>query len=147
MIRAVGRGIFPPIPDTGNTRSMVHIDDLVQALMLSMEKDEANGRVFIVTDGNTYSTRQIYEWICQALGREVPSWRIPAGLLRSVARVGDGIGVFTGRKFVFDTRTYDKLLGSANYDSARIRELLGYRPHWDLKRALPSMVSEIGSDV
>ncbi|UCG51217.1 MAG: NAD-dependent epimerase/dehydratase family protein [Candidatus Latescibacterota bacterium] len=143
MIRAVARGMFPPPPDTGNVRSMVHVDDVVQALMLSVEKEEANGRVFIVTDGNGYSTRQIYEWICQALGRNVPSWRIPAALLRTVAKVGDGIGLFTGRKFVFDTRTYDKLLGSAHFDSTRIRDSLGYRPQWDLERALPSMVSEI----
>ncbi len=140
MIRAVAKGVFPPVPDTGNARSMVHVEDVAQALVLSAEKDEANGRVFIVTDGRTYSTRQIYEWICQALGRPIPSWRIPAGVLRAMAKSGDGIGAFTGRRFVFDSNTYDRLLGSAHYDSARIRETLGFQPRWDLERALPAMV-------
>ncbi|UCH83825.1 MAG: NAD-dependent epimerase/dehydratase family protein [Candidatus Latescibacterota bacterium] len=147
MIRAVAKGVFPPVPDTGNVRSMVHVEDVVQALMLSAEKEDANGRVFIVTDGHSYSTRQIYEWICEALGRRVPAWRVPAGGLRFLARVGDGIGSFTGRNFVFNSATYDRLLGSAHYDSARIRDTLGYSPRWNLRTALPDMVRHVRCSV
>jgi UDP-glucose 4-epimerase len=147
MIRAVAKGIFPPVPDTGNVRSMVHVEDVTQALLLSAEKDEANGRVFIVTDGRRYTTRDIYELICKALGRRVPPWRIPAVGLRVLARIGDGIGTLTGRNFVFDSKTYDRLLGSAYYDSKRICATLGFHPRWDLEKALPEMVRHVLSDV
>jgi nucleoside-diphosphate-sugar epimerase len=122
---------------------MVHVEDVAQALMLSADKEEANGRVFIVTDGQSYTTRQIYEWICEALGRQIPSWRIPAGGLRAMARIGDGIGALTGRNFVFDSKTYDRLLGSSHYDSTRIRDTLGYAPRWDLPKALPGMIETV----
>ena len=51
MIAAIDRGRFPPLPETGNRRSMVHVDDVVQALLLATEKSEACNQTYIVTDG------------------------------------------------------------------------------------------------
>lgn len=140
MIRAMARGVFPPIPDTKNVRSMVHIDDLVEALILSAEKEEANGRVFIVTDGNTYSTRQIYEWVCETMGRKAPQWSVPPFLFYAAAKLGDVLGGLTGGPVVFNSSTAERLLGSARYDSTLIERTLGFKPGWDLKTALPEMV-------
>ena len=140
MIGAVSRGMFPPVPSVGNARSMVHVEDLARALILASEKDESNRRVYLVSDGLEYSTREMYEWICEELGREVPSWSIPLPVLRVFARVGDGIGWASRRPFVFNSLTMDRLLGSARYDSTRIQTELGFQPEWNLKRALPGMV-------
>ena len=140
MIRAMARGVFPPIPDTKNVRSMVHIDDLVEALILSAEKEEANGRVFIVTDGKTYSTRQIYEWVCETMGRKVPRWSVSPFLFYAAAKLGDALGGVTGKPIVFNSGTVERLLGSARYDSTLIERTLGFKPGWDLRTALPEMV-------
>jgi nucleoside-diphosphate-sugar epimerase len=143
MIRAVSKGYFPPIPDTHNERSMVHVEDLAHALVLSAEKDEANRRVFIVTDGLTYSTRQMYEWVCRALGRNVPSWSIPLAVFRAAAKVGDGLGRLAGRSLGINSVMLERLFGSAHYDSTRLHQTLGYRPRWSLENALPAMVRSI----
>lgn len=140
MIGAVSRGKFPPVPSVGNARSMVHVEDLARALILASEKEEANGRVYLVSDGLEYSTRQMYEWICEELGRAVPSWSIPLPVLRLMARVGDGIGWASRRPFIFNSVMLDRLLGSARYDSKRIQTELDFQPEWNLKRALPGMV-------
>jgi nucleoside-diphosphate-sugar epimerase len=119
---------------------MVHVDDVAEALVLAADKAAANGRVFIVTDGEEYSTRQISEWIYGALGRRAPSWSVPLSVLRAAARVGDGVGRVTGRPFVFDSPAFEKLLGSACYDCSLIRDELGYRPRRSLRDALPEIV-------
>ena len=41
-------------------RSMIHVDDVVNAIHLVMTKVEAHNETFIVTDNNAYSTRMIY---------------------------------------------------------------------------------------
>ena len=143
MIRSVERGFFPPIPQTHNRRSMVHVEDLVQALMLAARKPAANGRVFIVSDGRDYSTRDLYEWICYALCRRVPPWTVPERSLRMLARLGDGFGKVLGRPFPFDSASFEKLLGSACYDSTLIREALGYHATRSLKDEIPEMVESI----
>jgi nucleoside-diphosphate-sugar epimerase len=140
MIRAVALGRFPQFPDTGNKRSMVDVRDVVQAALLAATNPVAAGKVYIITDGQTYSTRQIYEWICVALQRSVPRREIPLTLLRLAARIGDMIGRLSGRRFVLDTEALGKLLGSAWYSSEKICRELNYRPTHTLKSSLPEMV-------
>jgi len=141
MIGAVARRRFPPLPEFGNSRSMVHVDDVIQAATLAAGSPRAAGRNYILTDGRAYSTRQIYEWICEALGRPVPRWRVPGEFLRAVALGGDIIGRVTGRRFFLDTDSLRKLSDSALYSSARIEKELGFSPRWDLRSALPEMVA------
>lgn len=143
MIQAVARGRFPPLPETGNRRSMVDVRDVVQAVLLAAMNPAAAGEVYIVTDGQTYSTRQIYEWICEALQVSVPRWTIPLPVLRIAAHFGDIIGRIKGLRFIFDTSALDKLISSAWYSSEKISRELNYRPAYTLKDSLPEMVTEL----
>jgi nucleoside-diphosphate-sugar epimerase len=144
MIEAVARGRFPPLPEVGNRRSMVYVDDMVSATCLSVEKRNAAGKVYIVTDGKAYSTRQIYEWICEARDKSVPKWVISTWVLEGLAKVGDGIGRLFGRRFMFDSNALDKLISSACYSSEKIQRELGFRPAWDLRTALLEIVTSLG---
>lgn len=142
MIAAVDRGRFPPLPETGNRRSMVHVDDVIQALQLAMGNPDACGQTYIVTDGQTYSTHQIYLSIHEALGRAIPRWTIPVVALRAAARLGDVIGGIRGRSFGFDSTVLGKLTGSAWYSCRKIEAELGYRPTRTLTDGLREMVNQ-----
>ena len=144
MIEAVAKGRFPPLPEVGNKRSMVHVEDVVQAALLAAEKPAAVGQTYIVTDGQACSTRQMYEWICEALGKPVPSWTIPGGVMRVLAKVGDSIAAVRGRRFLFDSDALDKLVSSACYSSEKIQRELGFRSACDLRSALPEIVNCLG---
>jgi len=140
MIQSVQTNRFPPLPEFGNKRSMVHVDDVVRAAMLASEKPEAVGQIYIVTDGLDYSSRQIYELICQALAKPVPSWHVPCPFFKVLARVGDGIGFMAGKRFIFDSDVLSQLAGSACYCSKKIARELGFIPKHQLKSALPDMI-------
>jgi len=142
MIAAIDRGRFPPLPETGNKRSMVHVDDVIQALLLAAENPAAHGQTYMVTDGRVYSTHQIYVAIHQALGRPAPRWTIPVGLLRVAARIGDVIGKIRGRGLIFDSDILNKLTGSAWYSNRKIETEFGYRPTRFLEDGLREMVDE-----
>jgi len=115
MRRGIEQGWFPPIPETENRRSMIHVDDLVRALLLTAENKRANGEIFIVTDGVPHSSREIYEAICQSVGKTVPQWSVPKI-------------VFEGLSLLSPRIRYkvDKLLGDEFYSSAKL-EGLGFR--------------------
>jgi len=142
MIKAIDRGQFPPLPEAHNKRSMVHVDDVIQALRLAAENPAANRQVYLVTDGQTYSTRQMYDMIRAALRKPAVCWSVPLGLLRLAAGVGDAIGSVQGRPFFFNSMMLDKLLGSAWYSSEKIERDLGFKPTQTLETALPAMVEE-----
>ena len=141
MIRAVRDGWFPPLPELGNGRSMVHRDDLVEAALLCALDPRAIGRAYVVTDGTPYSTRQIYECILEALGRKPPNWTLPTAVLRTGARLGDALGRVRGRRFPFDSEMLEKLVGSARYDGEAICRELGFVPKRDLRGSMAEMVA------
>lgn len=143
MAGAIRRGLFPPLPECGNRRSMVYVDDLVAAALLAAEKPEAAGQIYIVTDRQAYSTRQIYDEIRLALGKPAIGWSIPMPLLKVVARFGDLFAKFVGRRFPLDSDTLEKLTGSAWYSSAKIGRDLGFQPKHSLREVLPNIIHNL----
>ena len=139
MIQAVKLGRFPPIPDFGDRRSLVHCDDAIQALLLAAVKPEANGKIYTVTDTRTYSSREIYQLICQSLNKPIPSWNVPLWLLKLAARMGDLLQGLIGRPAPINTEKLLKLSSSAWFDGCDIQRELGYEPVYDLESWLASL--------
>ncbi len=143
MLQAVTARRFPPLPEFGNQRSMVHVKDVARAAILAAESPNANVQTYIVTDGRPYSTRELYALMCLALGRRRPRVCIPRKLLQSMARFGDIIGRLRGRRFIFDSYSLEKLSSSAWYSSKKIENELGFRSEYDLEKALPEMIAAL----
>lgn len=145
MVKAIKRGFFPPLPEFQNRRSMVHVQDVVRAAILAAEKPQAAGQIYIVTDGHYYSTRQIYDWVREGLGKTPVKWEIPRTLLEGIAKLGDAIGRLIGRRFLFDSTALQKLSGSAWYASAKIERELGFKPQYTLPQSLPDIIRFLNS--
>jgi UDP-glucose 4-epimerase len=144
MIQAVKLGRFPPIPDFGDRRSLVHYDDAIQALLLAAVKSEANGKIYTVTDTRTYSSREIYELICKALNKPIPSWQIPYWSLKLAAWMGDLLQKFIGKPAPISTEKLLKLSSSAWFDGCDIQRELGYKPVYDLESWLACLGRRLG---
>ncbi len=140
MIRAIKRRTFPPIPDFGNRRNMISVDDVATAMVLAWRANVRDGRPFIVTDGTSYSTRQVYDMIRESLGRPEPAFSIPRSWFSVAARVGDAGSAVVGRRLPFDSKAMAKLSGSAVFTSDRARYELGFTPTTTLSDLLPAMV-------
>jgi len=121
MLSGVRAGWFPPLPETGNRRSMIHVDDLVRAILLIAEDKQANGEIFIATDGTPHSSREIYSVICNITGKPVPKWSVPKFLFNLIA--------LTSPKIKYKV---DKLLGNECYSSGKL-EALGFKSQRTLK--------------
>lgn len=143
MLQVVERGRFPPLPEFGNRRSMVSLDDLIAASWLAMERPQANGQTYIVADGVDYSPRALYEAMCAALGVPVPRWHLPEKVLRLGAAVGDGLEWLVRRKMPLNSAVLSRLSGSACYRAGRIRDELGWKPGKTFFDVLPEMVGEM----
>ena len=141
MILGIDRGFFPLLPETGNRRSLVHVSNVVDAAVQVAINPLANGQSYNVTDSRPYSTRELFEKICNGLGKQVPRWHIPLWMFRGLARLGDVVGRIGARRFVFNSAALEKLIGSAFYSSAKISRELGYYPSVTLEDALPELIA------
>jgi len=139
MIRANKRGFFPPLPDTGARRSMVHVHDVARAALLLACHPDASQQIYIVTDGHEYSIQQIQQWIGDALHRPPSRWTLPLPLLNLAATIGDGIERMSGRHFPLTSDTLNKLLGDARYSSDPLQKL-GFTPQHTLQPSIADIV-------
>jgi UDP-glucose 4-epimerase len=139
MIGAIDAGRFPPVPPVKNRRTMVHVDDVVAAALGAAASNAVVGRRFIVSDGRVYSTREIYETICRALGKPVRRG-LPVAAFRALAVAGDVGSALLRRSVPFDSVAFGKLFGSACYDGSALWDALEARPEWTLERAMPDIV-------
>ena len=140
MAALVRRGVFPPLPETGNRRSMVHVADVVAAMRLVAADVRAAGRSYIVAHPQTHSGRELYDALRAACGLAPVRWAAPRGALTAVARLGDGIEALTGRRVPLDSEALDRLLGSACYLPGRIERELGWRARVGLAEGLREML-------
>lgn len=109
MMTAIKKGWFPPIPDVQNRRSMIHVDDLLKAILFLSEDKKANGEIFIATDGKQYSTRDIYKIFCKISGKKVPNWTLPKFFFLFLGLLNKNINI-----------KVNKLLGDECYSSKKL---------------------------
>ncbi len=144
MVQAVDKGRFPPLPEINNRRSMVHVDDVVSLALAAATQPAAAGEIYIITDGQPYTTREMYERICTALHKPLPEWTFPMPLLKLLAKLGDAIGQLRGHRFMFDSDAMEKLTGSAWYSPEKIQRELGISAQYRLQDALPEIIAGLG---
>ncbi|MET0117870.1 MAG: NAD-dependent epimerase/dehydratase family protein [Sedimenticola sp.] len=120
MLSGINGGWFPPLPETGNRRSMIHVDDLVRSLQFIAGHELSRGEIFIATDGMQYSSREIYETLCRILNKNPVSWSVPKGVF-------DFLGYFSPNA----RYKFDKLFGDECYSSEKLQSF-GFRPRYTL---------------
>jgi nucleoside-diphosphate-sugar epimerase len=141
MARGIRAGWFPSLPETGNRRSLIHVDDVVAAMRLVAERPEANGRTYIVADPQAYSGREIYDSIRAVLAvPPVPTFRVPAWILRTGGRVGDVLSGVFRCPLPLNSEVVSRLLDSACYLPARIERELDWRARVGLTEGLREML-------
>ena len=77
LFRAINNGSFAMIGSGNNRRQLIHVDDLIDAIWLAGEKDEARGQLFVVAGSEVLTTSESVKVISIALGRNVRSWHLP----------------------------------------------------------------------
>lgn len=143
LARLLRHGWFPCLPETGNRRSLVHVQDVIEAMRLVAIQPQANGRTYIIAEPRAYSSREICAAIRAALPKSRLGWTMPEGLLRVSGRIGDRLGSMTGKPLPVHSGLVARLLGSACYVPTRIERELG----WRARIALADGVREILQDL
>ncbi len=141
MIRAIERGVFPPLPDYPGKRSLVQVEDAARAAMLIAERSDAAGKVYIVAEPRPYSSREIYELVLEFLGRRPPGWRLPDAVLSSAAKVADLGEWVTRRRLPFNSAALSRLSRPAVYSAAKIERELGFRAERNFANAARELVA------
>jgi nucleoside-diphosphate-sugar epimerase len=124
LLTAIDRGIPLPLARINNARSLVYVDNLVDALITCATHPAAAGQTYLVSDGEDVSTALLVEKIAQALGHSNHSFYFPPGLLQAAATL-------LGR-----AKQAERLLGSLRVNSQKICSELNWTPPYSLEHGL-----------
>ena len=117
MVRWVVRGVPLPLGAvTGNRRSLVALDNLVDLIVRCTDHPQAANQIFLASDGEDLSTADLLRRICLAQGVKTRLLAVPVWLLSLAARL-------MGRGAVAQ-----RLLGSLQVDISKTQEVLGWQP-------------------
>ncbi|MES2218848.1 MAG: NAD-dependent epimerase/dehydratase family protein [Pseudomonadota bacterium] len=141
MLRAIDKNYFIPVPAIGNRRSLISLADICQAAVLAARHTNAKGKIYFVTDGVDYSTRQLYIAMREALGKRLPNWHLPLAGFKLLGHLGDLAEKILRRRLPFNSESMGKLFDSAAYNSQLIQQELGFKPDYDLKKCLPEIIA------
>lgn len=83
----VSKGIPWPLGAFENRRTFTSVENVCFAINGVLTKDVPSG-IYNMGDDEALSTNELIEVICEALGKKAHIWRIPQGLMNSVAKVG-----------------------------------------------------------
>jgi nucleoside-diphosphate-sugar epimerase len=124
LLDGIARGVPLPLSSIGNRRSLVHVGNLADAAMGTLDVAQAAGRTYLVADGEDVSTPDLVRALAQALGVRPRLLPCPPSLMSMAAAL-------TGRQ-----GEIARLTQSLQVDSTRIRRELGWRPPFTLMQGL-----------
>ena len=114
------------------------VQNVVEACMLAATRDEAVGEVFIITDGESITRREVVEILCDEMGYVRPTKSVPRRVARALCPVFEGMAKLFGAKEPPRINRFRYKFAGARltFDISRAREVLGYEPKCDMREAL-----------
>ena len=142
MVNLVKKGIFPPIPQVNNHRSLIHISDVSAAINLVIGNQKAYGKTYILSGPYAPSGRDVYNSIRHVLGFKPIRLEIPKFFLATVAKLCSNIELFFRIKLPYNSEILGRLLDSEWYSSEKIESELGWKPCIQLDEGLREMIGD-----
>ena len=129
LVQWVDRGVPLPLAAVRNRRSLLALENLVDAIVRCLEHPRAAGQSFLVADNEALSTPDLIRRIAAAMNRPVRLFSVPPAWLRLAARLA-------GR-----SDEIARLLGNFHVEGRRIRTLIDWTPPRTADDALAQTVA------
>ena len=117
--------------------TIVHVRDLVSAMIRAIEQPRARGRTYFVGSETPVSWRKLYSMIAELASTSSRAVQLPPALLRVAGHAGDAFSRTTGKATLLNSNKM--ALAVPKWwlcDSTRAREELAWRPEIDLQDGL-----------
>jgi nucleoside-diphosphate-sugar epimerase len=113
-----------PFGSIHNARSIIYVENLVDALLVCAKAEHASGATFLVSDGEPVSTPELVRRLADALRRSPRLIPVPPSVLQGTARLLGKSGAAA------------RLLGSFAVSNDAITHRLAWRPPTPMQAGL-----------
>lgn len=128
LYRAIARGLFVMIGSGTPKLHLVHIEDLVEGIILTSTSEAALGQVFILAGPQAPTLNELVGHIARALGVAAPRWRVPLWPVKSAGLLCESVCVPLRIEPPLHRRRVAFFTHHREFDCAKAARLLGYAP-------------------
>src|SRR5712691_2369296 len=120
LLQTIKSGIPLPLASVHNSRSLIFVENLVDAIMICATHPQAAGKTYLLRDNEDVSTAQLLKRLARAMHRPARLWPFPPAALRFVAQL---LGM---------SAEAERLLDSLQVEDSKIRKELGWKPSFSV---------------
>lgn len=124
LMAIIGKGIPLPLKSVGNLRSFIYLDNFVDAIVTCIKHSALSYQTVLVSDGQDISTPDLVKMIAHAMGKKVKLIPFPVIALKA-------LGKLTGKSL-----EVERLIGSLQIDSSKIRNCLDWKPPYTIEQGI-----------
>ena len=133
------RGLPWPLAAFENKRSFTSIANICAAVEALCERGE-NG-IYPIADDEMISTNRLIELIAETCGKRAKLWRVPKGVMRMVAKIGDVLHLPLNTERIVKL-TEDSFVNSSHLKSQLGWKLMPIRAEEGMRRTLRSFLAQ-----
>ena len=131
LLRIVSMGIPLPLANINNLRDFIYVENLVDAVITCAVHPDAPGNTYLVSDGESISTPNLLRNMTQLHGLSSRLLPFPIWMLKLAA------------KCVGRSAQLERLIGSLQLDTTKIRQHLRWVPPHTLNEGLQNTVQNL----
>jgi 2-alkyl-3-oxoalkanoate reductase len=142
MLDALRRGKFAFVGSRANVVPLVHVADVVRAMLLAAEAPAARGRVYHITDGSRTTVGELADHLAGLIGCPPPRRLLPYAVPYLGCLLFELLGRLGLRRGPAPiTRAGLRFLGTSRFvDIRRAKQELGYAPLVDFRQGMAATV-------
>jgi nucleoside-diphosphate-sugar epimerase len=137
LVEQIAKGRMKRIGDGKKLLNNTYVGNLVDAVMLAIEREEAVGEIFNIRDGRLVDRNECIDTVARYLGKPIPG-RVPEWLARGAVGWFERIAHLRGSKTApMLTKTRIKFMTlNLDFSIEKAQQLLGYAPQVDFQEGM-----------
>jgi nucleoside-diphosphate-sugar epimerase len=139
LIDNIYKGKFIFVGRGDNIKSVAYVENLVDAIIFSMERMKPGLNIFNYSDEPHMTIEEIVNIISKPLGKSISRFRLPLRLVLTVASIFDLIARASGKNLPIQAFRIKKFAQDTFYKSNIIKET-GFKPRISLEEGFRNMV-------
>ncbi len=134
IIKLAAKG-FPVIGGGKQIWQTIYVDDLVSALVFTLNKKECIGETFVVAEQDKPTLKELYAEIRKGFNKSEKIKTMP----KFVAKI---VAITKGNKGIVTTQHIDRLARTREYDTSKINSL-GWKAKTGMKKAVKKTIESL----
>lgn len=135
LFKLIKKGFLPYWGD--GSISLIYVDDLIDAIILTVEKESAAGKIYFISDGVIYSNEEIINEIASVLHVRPLKIKLPRTVLPTIGFFGERISKLMGKSTIISRDKIKELMYSDWVcDITKAKNDLCFKPKVGIKEGI-----------